>query len=121
MMMIPLIILRASITQFCHVLHNDHGALSHHPETGQLMYGFIHGNWTLDNSGHDGKLCGVNDELIVLKETGCYADFTYPSAPHGRSLKPLIVFITLRMILLKPKSHNTGVDVAVGGSPWGDL
>ena len=44
-------------------------------------YGFIHGNWSLDNSRPDGRWCGVNNELQVLRETGCYADFTLPSAP----------------------------------------
>jgi hypothetical protein len=113
--------LRASITQFCHVLHNDHGALSPHPETGQLMYGFIHGNWTLDNSGHDGKLCGVNDELIVLKETGCYADFTFPSAPHSTQPKTINSIYYAKDDPNQPKSHDTGIDVTVGGQPWGDL
>lgn len=45
---------------------------------GQMAYGFIHGDWALANSRKDGKYCGVNDELTVLKETGCYADFTFP-------------------------------------------
>ena len=27
-------------------------------------------------------LSHTDDELKVLSETGCYADFTYPSAPH---------------------------------------
>lgn len=44
-------------------------------------YGFIHGNWALCNSRPDGDWCGVNEELGVLTETGCYADFTFPSAP----------------------------------------
>lgn len=113
--------LRSSITQFCNTLHNDHGALSHHPETGQLMYGFIHGNWTLDNSGHEGKLCGVNDELIVLKETGCYADFTYPSAPHATQPKTINSIYYAKDDPIKPKSHNTGKDVVVDGSVWGDI
>jgi hypothetical protein len=113
--------LRASITAFCHTLHNDHGALSHHPETGQLMYGFIHGNWTLDNSGHNGKLCGVNDELIVLKETGCYADFTYPSAPHATQPKTINSIYYAKDDPVKPKSHNTGKSVYVNGDTWGDI
>ena len=45
---------------------------------GQKAYGFIHGDWALANSRKGGKFCGVNDELTVLKETGCYADFTFP-------------------------------------------
>ena len=45
-------------------------------------YGFIHGDWALNNSRH-GRFCGVNDELAILKETGCYADFTLPSPVGG--------------------------------------
>ena len=46
-----------------------------------IRYGFIHGNWALCNSRPDGDWCGVNEELRVLAGTGCYADFTFPSAP----------------------------------------
>ncbi|HLK40237.1 MAG TPA: hypothetical protein VKU41_25975 [Polyangiaceae bacterium] len=48
---------------------------------GRIRYGFIHGNWCLANSRRDGLYCGVDSELAVLFETGCYADFTFPSAP----------------------------------------
>ena len=58
-----------------------HGLLSRDRYTGEVGYGFIHGNWALDNSRPDGRMCGVDNELDVLRETGCYADFTLPSAP----------------------------------------
>ncbi len=45
---------------------------------GRRKYAFIHGDWALANSLKGGKHCGVNDELSVLMETGCYADFTFP-------------------------------------------
>lgn len=48
---------------------------------GQVRYGFIHGNWALANGRPDGRRCGVDRELPLLFETGCYADFTFPSAP----------------------------------------
>jgi len=48
---------------------------------GRMRYAFIHGNWALANGRPDGRCCGVDDELVVLFETGCYADFTFPSAP----------------------------------------
>ncbi len=48
---------------------------------GQPRWGFIHGNWCLANSRRDGRWCGVDSELAVLFESGCYADFTFPSAP----------------------------------------
>lgn len=40
-------------------------------------FGFIHGNWGLDNSS--GQYCGVRNELHLLKALGCYGDFTFPS------------------------------------------
>jgi hypothetical protein len=48
----------------------------------ETKYGFIHGDWALNNS-RNGHFCGVNDELAILKETGCYADFTLPSPVGG--------------------------------------
>jgi hypothetical protein len=48
---------------------------------GKPRYAFIHGNWCLANSRRDGRWCGVDAELPLLFETGCYADFTFPSAP----------------------------------------
>ncbi|MBE7478447.1 MAG: hypothetical protein HS104_00425 [Polyangiaceae bacterium] len=47
----------------------------------RIRYGFIHGNWCLANSRRDGRWCGVDNELELLFATGCYADFTFPSAP----------------------------------------
>jgi hypothetical protein len=44
-------------------------------------WSFIHGNWSLANGRKDGRYCGVDDELRCLHELGCYADFTFPSAP----------------------------------------
>lgn len=49
--------------------------------SGRPRYAFIHGNWCLANARADGRWCGVDDELAILAETGCYADFTFPSAP----------------------------------------
>jgi hypothetical protein len=61
-------------------LYAEHGHLSR-DATGRLRYAFIHGNWCLANSRRDGRWCGVDSELSVLFDTGCYADFTFPSAP----------------------------------------
>jgi hypothetical protein len=48
---------------------------------GAPAWSFIHGNWSLANGRRDGRWCGVDDELRCLHELGCYADFTFPSAP----------------------------------------
>ncbi len=57
-----------------------HGHLSR-DASGQLKWAFIHGNWALANPRDDGKWCGVDEELPLLHRLGCYADFTFPSAP----------------------------------------
>jgi hypothetical protein len=86
-----------------------------------LRYAFIHGNWTLDNSHPDGDWCGVNNELQVLRETGCYADFTLPSAPSPCQTRKINSIYYATDDPERPKSHDTGVDVRVGGQPVGDL
>lgn len=58
----------------------SHGFLPN-DETGAIRYGFIHGNWALNHSHPEGKGCGVEREIPILRDTGCYADFTMPSAP----------------------------------------
>jgi hypothetical protein len=65
-----------------------HGHLSRDSQ-GRPRYGFIHGNWALANGRRDGRWCGVNDELPLLHETGCYADFTFPAAPDA--VQPAVV------------------------------
>jgi len=57
-----------------------HGHLSRGP-AGEKRYAFIHGNWCLANARADGTYCGVDAEIPLLFETGCYADFTFPAAP----------------------------------------
>ena len=57
-----------------------HGHLSRDPD-GRPRYAFIHGNWALANGRPDGRWCGVDEELPLLFDTGCYADFTFPAAP----------------------------------------
>ena len=74
--------LRQKLTDFRQILVDRHGLLARDRKTGAIKYGFIHGNWTLCNARPDGLHCGVDHEIPILLETGCYADFTYPSAPH---------------------------------------
>jgi hypothetical protein len=74
--------LRRELLTFKDTLAHRHGLLARHRDSGEIAYGFIHGNWALCNALGDGRHCGVDNELDILRETGCYADFTYPSAPH---------------------------------------
>ena len=74
--------LREKITRFVDILHKRHGALPIDPATGRPAFGFIHGNWSLDNSRADGRWCGVNDELRVLGTCGLGVDHRTQSLAH---------------------------------------
>ncbi|UCF67342.1 MAG: hypothetical protein JSV80_16465 [Acidobacteriota bacterium] len=113
--------LREQLLSFARTLHERHGLLRENRETGQVEYGFIHGNWALDNSRRDGRWCGVDNELTVLRETGCYADFTLPSAPDETQTRKINSIYYASDDPERPKSHDEGVDVRVGRSPSGDL
>jgi hypothetical protein len=113
--------LRANLGEFLTRLVNVHGALPLNPLTGAPMWSFVHGNWALDNSREDGRWCGVNNELQILRDMGCYADFTLPSAPSDTQTSTVNSIYYATDDPLKPKSHDTGKPVVVGGKPEGDL
>jgi hypothetical protein len=112
---------RHRINTFIDILRNDHDALPIDPATGKPVFAFIHGNWCLDNSLPNGKHCGLNNELILLRELGCYADFTFPSAPDLSQPSKVNAIYYATDDPHKPKSHDIGVDVKVGGKASGDL
>jgi hypothetical protein len=72
-----------------------------------LRFGFIHGDWALDNSHPRGLHCGVSDELGALRKAGCYADFTMPSAPDATQTHT-INSIYYAQDTPAPKSHDRG-------------
>lgn len=111
----------ATMRRFCKTLHERHGALSRDPRTGELAFAFIHGNWSLDNSRADGRWCGINNELILLRELGCYADFTLPSAPSDTQTSTVNAIYYATDDPARPKSHDRGEPVRVGGRAVGDL
>ncbi len=109
--------LRERLLSFKELFASRHGLLPRHRATGELAYGFVHGNWALDNSRPDGRWCGVNNELDVLRETGCYADFTLPSAPSPTQTRKINSIYYSVDDPQKPKSHDWGVDVGAAPPP----
>lgn len=79
---------------------------------GRTRWGFVHGDWALDNSHPDGAQCGVSNELSLLHELGCYADFTLPSCPDVTQTRT-INRLYYAQDTPEPKSHDTGVQVRV--------
>ena len=107
--------LRRTLLKYKRLFAERHGLLARRRDTGEIAYGFVHGNWALDNSRPDGRWCGVNNELGVLRETGCYADFTLPSAPSPTQTRTINSIYYAVGDPGRRKSHDRGV--AVGRSP----
>jgi hypothetical protein len=108
------------ITDYCRRLTCDHGLLRQ--QDGRTVFGFIHGNWALDNSRPDGKWCGLNGEIALLRDLGCYADFTMPSLPsatQGRIVNQ--IYWCTNNPDNRPKSFDHGIEATVGGGRRGDL
>jgi hypothetical protein len=108
------------VIEFCYRLTGDHGLLRQ--QDGRTVFGFIHGNWALDNSRPDGKCCGLSGEITLLRDLGCYADFTMPSLPsatQGRVVNQ--IYWCTNHPDNRPRSFDRGIEAAVGGGRRGDL
>jgi len=104
-----------------------HDALEQYGRVGALVstgnplknnYAFIHGNWALDNSIPN--FCGVNDELLCLKESGCFADFTFPAPNQSQPAMVNNIYYAVDDPE-RPKSYNTGRVLDVSDKNEGDL
>lgn len=98
----------------------QHGALLGCGAPTVPRFGFIHGNWCLDNSRPDGDWCGVNDELGLLSKAGCYADFTLPT-PDGSQPRQANRIYRATDHPHHPKSHDRGPALRRGRHVPGDL
>jgi hypothetical protein len=71
---------------------------------GRTAFAFVHGNSGLDNA--DGEYCGVDNELRLLHDFGCFADFTYPALYHNAQ-PPMVNTIYAARDDDQPKSYKT--------------
>ncbi len=94
----------------------EHGCLSRLDGKGQPRYAFVHGNWALANSAQ-GRYCGVDDEMQILAETGCYADFTLPSAPDASQVSKINSLYECAIPLQERAPHRRGMDLECGRTP----
>lgn len=86
---------------------------------GLTRFAFVHGNWSLDNCG-DPRYCGVNRELILLRELGCFADFTFP-AIWNAAQPPMVNSIFMATDDASAKSYDRGEPARAGVPLNGDL
>jgi hypothetical protein len=103
---------REQLRKFRDTLATRHGLLGRRAD-GEPAYGFIHGNWALDNGGAGPEVCGVNDEITILRETGCYADFTMPAAPDPAQSRIVNSIYYAIDDPAQPRSYDAGVRVQV--------
>ncbi len=107
------------ISGFCQILRDEHGLLRE--RNGKPAFGFIHGNWALDNSRPDGRWCGLNDEITILRDLGCYADFTMPSGDSPTQARMINTIYWATDDAGRAKSYDRGVPLNIGGEMDGDL
>lgn len=88
------------------------GLLLDSGDSPKTSFGFIHGDWALNNSC-GGRFCGVNDETDILASLGCWGDMTMPSANQCQTRKINAIYYA-HGDTRRPKSHDTGRDARVG-------
>ena len=94
-----------------------HRCLSVEEGSGEPRYCFVHGNFALANSA-EGQFCGVDAEMKVLAETGCYADFTLPTSIwHQAQTAKTNSLYECGLPLDQAAPHRTGIDLRVGRTP----
>jgi hypothetical protein len=108
---------RNLLTDFRDRLAFRHRCLAGEEGSGEPRYCFVHGNFALANSAA-GRMCGVDSEMKVLAETGCYADLTLPTAPMHPAQTPKINSIYECGLPLDERApHRRGADLRVGAAP----
>lgn len=108
--------LRRTLENFRDTLAYEHGCLSKMAGSDTPMYAFVHGNFALANSG-GGKFCGVDSEMQILAETGCYADMTLPSWPDRTQVSRINAIYQCGHPLDEQIPHRSGENLRVGSKP----
>jgi hypothetical protein len=86
---------------------------------GATHFAFVHGNFALDNS-RGAAMCGVNDEIAILRQQGCFADFTFPSV-YAMSQPSIVNSIYAVKDDPAPKSYDHALPLAALGRHEADL
>jgi hypothetical protein len=107
---------RRSLADFRDLLAAEHACLSREAPGSHPQYAFVHGNWALANSA-GGRFCGVDEEMQILAETGCYADFTLPSVPFQTQVPRINAIYECGGKLGEARPHRSGPNLRVGRQP----
>ncbi len=105
--------LRNVLTEFRNRLAQEHKLLSRVDGEGDPKYAFVHGNLALANSC-GGRFCGVDEEMQILADTGCYADMTLASAPDQSQVAMINKIYECGLPLTEKVPHRRGKSVEAG-------
>ena len=108
---------RIQLTEFRDALAFEHHCLSYMDDSPIPRYAFVHGNFGLANSAGD-QVCGVDSEIEILAQTGCYADMTLPTGTFHRAQTGKINSLYECTLPLSTRAaHRTGRDLRAGSAP----
>ncbi len=108
---------RQLLTEFRDRLAFRHRCLAVEEGEAHPGYAFVHGNFALANSAA-GRFCGVDSEMQILAETGCYADLTMPSAFwHPAQIEKINSVYECALPLDEAVPHRRGHDLVAGRVP----
>ncbi len=105
---------RRQLVEFRDALARTHHCLSYEDGDDTPTYVFVHGNFALANCA-GGYACGVDNEMQVLADTGCYADMTYPtSAFHPAQITKINSLYECTLPLDDAAPQRQGRNLTVG-------
>jgi hypothetical protein len=108
---------RQVLTEFRDRLAFRHRCLAVEAASTRPRYTFVHGNFALANSAA-GRFCGVDSEMQILSETGCYADLTMPSGFwHPAQTEKINSVYECALPLDRAAPHRQGRDLVAGRVP----
>ncbi|MFZ1132957.1 MAG: hypothetical protein WBV31_11925 [Terriglobales bacterium] len=108
---------RRVLTEFRDHLAVRHRCLALEEGGARPAYAFVHGNFALANSAA-GRFCGVDSEMQILAETGCYADLTMPGGIwHPAQVPKTNSVYTCALPLDRRAPHRQGDDLVAGTVP----
>ncbi len=108
---------RNVLAEFRDRLAFRHRCLASDSGSSDPRYAFVHGNFALANSAN-GRFCGVDSEMQILSETGCYADLTLPTGYwHPAQTAKINSVYEISLPLNQRAAHREGNDLKVGHRP----
>jgi len=108
---------RRALSEFRDRLALRHRCLAVQEGSSGPAYAFVHGNFALANSAA-GRFCGVDSEMQILAETGCYADLTMPSGFwHPAQIHKINSVYECALPLDQRAPHRQGHDLVAGREP----